>query len=275
VMASAAGVYAQRFGGQGRGGGGRRGGGGEGAFGYQIRRANDQSFTGDFTFCRLAYREAYDGDGSGGWGVDYPRADQNLPIRLSELTKTPVNFDENHDPNFYVVIPTDPELFDCPFVMMSEFGGTHFEPEEAKALRDFLLKGGFLWADDSWGSYAWAHWEREVRKIFPEAGEYPIIDVPLNHTMFHTLFDVNKIPQIPSIGRWGGPGGSTAERYDAQTPYARAIVDNRGRVMFFMTHNTDFGDSYEREGDDPRYFYAFSVDGYAFGIDTILYAMTH
>src|SRR4051812_42952555 len=131
VMATAAAAYAQRFGG-GRGGGRR---GGEG-FGRQEapRRPDEQSFTGDFTFCRLAYRQAYDGNG-GGWGVDYPRADENLSIRLSELTKATVNFDKDHEPNFYVITPTDPELFDCPFVMMSEFGGTHFEPDEAKALR--------------------------------------------------------------------------------------------------------------------------------------------
>src|SRR5438045_1163424 len=166
-MATAAVTYAQRFGGQ--GGGGRRGGGRRGGFGgYQAapRRATDQNFTGDFTFCRIAFDQAYDGDG-GGWGVDYPRADQNLSIRLSELSKAPVNFDASHDPNYYVVIPTDSELFNCPFVMMSEFGGTHFELDEAKALHDYLIKGGFLWADDSWGTLAWQHWVGEVRKIFP------------------------------------------------------------------------------------------------------------
>src|SRR4051812_28592720 len=131
IMAMAAVTYAQRFG---QGGGRRRGGGGFRGGGYTPRRPTTDSFTGDFTFCRLAYRQAYDGDG-GGWGVDYPRADQNLSIRLSELSKATVNFDKDHEPNFYVITPTDPELFDCPFVMMSEFGGTHFEPDEAKALR--------------------------------------------------------------------------------------------------------------------------------------------
>jgi hypothetical protein len=273
IIATAAVTYAQRLGGQRRGGGGRRGGFG----GYQSapRRPDAQSMTGDFTFCRLAYRQAFDGDG-GGWGVDYPRADQNLSIRLSELSKAPVNFDENREPNFYVVVATDPELFDCPFVMMSEFGGTHFEPEEANALRNYMLKGGFLWVDDSWGSYAWDHWMGEVRKIFPNEREYPVIDVPINHSMFHTLFDAKKIPQIPSINSWGGPGGNTSERgADSAEVHARAIADSRGRIMFFMTHNTDFGDAYEREGDDPSYFYTFSVDGYAIGIDTVIYAMTH
>jgi hypothetical protein len=267
VMAMAAVTYAQRF-----GQGGRRGGGGYRG-GYSPRRPNAQSFTGDFTFCRLAYRQAYDGDG-GGWGVDYPRADQNLSIRLSELSKAPVNFDESHDPNFYVVTATDPELFDCPFVMMSEFGGTYFEPDEAKALHEYLVKGGFLWADDSWGTYAWEHWVGEVRKIFPNESEYPIIEVPIAHSMFHTVFDVKKFPQIPNIGFAGS--GMTSERgADSAIPMARAITEPKGRIMLFMSHNTDFGDAYEREGDDPSYFYQFSVDGYAIGIDIVLYSMTH
>ena len=66
--------------------GGRRGGG----F-YGIKRPEHITWNSDFTFCRLAFRESYDGDG-GGWGVDYPRADMNLPIRLSELTLAPLNF---------------------------------------------------------------------------------------------------------------------------------------------------------------------------------------
>jgi hypothetical protein len=270
-MAMAAVTYAQRFGQGGR----RRGGGGGGYRGsYAPRRPGPDSFTGDFTFCRLAYRQAPDGDG-GGWGVDYPRADQNLSIRLSELSKSRVNFDESGDPNFFVVLATDPELFQCPFVMMSEFGGTYFAPDEAKALRSYLLKGGFLWVDDSWGSYAWDHWVGEVRKIFPEENQFPIVDVPITHTMFHTLYDVKKIPQIPAITNWGYRGSTSERGEDSAVVHARAITDAKGRVIFFMTHNTDFGDSYEREGDDPNYFLTFSVDGYAVGIDTILYSMTH
>jgi hypothetical protein len=274
VMAMAAVGYAQRFGGQ-RGGGGRRRGGYNGGGGYSsIRRADANSFTGAFTFCRLAYRQASDGVG-GSWGVDYPRADQNLSIRLSELTKAPVNFDTNGDPNFYVMTMTDPELFNCPFVMMTEVGATYIDPDEAKSLKSYLLKGGFLWADDFWGEYAWQHWVNELRKVLPEA-EYPIVDIPLNHSIFHTQFDVKRVPQIPSIGAWGGPGGSTSERgADSAVPHARAVLDAKGRIMVLITHNTDFGDAYEREGDDPTYFYTFSVEGYAIGIDVVLYAMTH
>ena len=78
-------------------------------------------------------------------------------------------------------------------------------------MRTYLLKGGFLWADDFWGEYAWEHWVNEMRKALPQ-GEYPIVDVPLEHPIFHALYDVHEIPQIPSINFWGGPGGSTSER---------------------------------------------------------------
>ena len=55
----------------------------------------------------------------------------------------------------------------------------------------------------------------------------------------------------------------------------RAVLDEHGNVMVLMTHNTDISDAWEREGEDPRFFYSFSPDGYAVGINVVLYAMTH
>ncbi len=238
-----------------------------------IRMAAATDNDGGFHFCRVAYRSGR-GDG-GGWGVDYPQADTNLSIRLSELTKAPVSFDANRDPNHLVVRLTDPELFQCPFVMMTEVGGTFLDDEEVERLREYLLKGGFLWADDFWGSYAWEAWESELGKVLPP-GQYPIVDLPLDHPMFRTHFVIRKVPQIPSINYWMGSGGDTSERGpDSRTAAAKAIVGPGGRPMVLMTHNTDVGDSWEREGDDPNYFYAFAVDGYAMGINVVLYAMAH
>jgi hypothetical protein len=159
--------------------------------------------------------------------------------------------------------------------MASDVGTIGMTPEEAARLRLYLEKGGFLWVDDFWGSYAWEVWDREIQKVLPR-GEYPVVDMPMDHPMFHTMFDLKRMPQIPGIGYWRGSGGGTSERgSDSSQVHARAILDRKGRVMVFITHNTDVSDSWEREGEDPRYFYAFSVDGYAVATDVLLYAMTH
>ena len=242
-----------------------------GRFNTPIRVATAADFDSSFHFCRVAYTSGR-GDG-GGWGVDYPQADANLSIRLSELTKTPVSFDAAREPRHQVVRLTDEALFQCPFVMMTEVGALFLEDEEVERLREYLLKGGFLWVDDFWGSYAWSVWEREIRKVLP-AGQYPIVDLPPDHPMFRAQFVIKKVPQIPSINYWMGSGGDTSEAgYDSQTATARGIFAPDGRMMVLSTHNTDLGDSWEREGDDPNYFYAFAVDGYALGINVVLYSM--
>jgi len=169
---------------------------------------------------------------------------------------------------------SDDTLFQCPFIMMTEVGSLYMNDEEAERLRTYLLKGGFLWADDFWGSYAWEVFESEMRKVFPPA-EHPIVDLPLSHPLWRTQFEMKDgAPQISAIGNW--QRGVLSERgADSAEVHVRAIFDDHDRVMVLITHNTDFGDSYEREGDNPDYFYQMSVPGYAFGINTLLYAMTH
>lgn len=244
-----------------------------GRFFAPIRWAQPEQFDGRFTFCRIAYGRSYDGDG-GGWNVDYPRADTNLPTRLSELTKAAISRDGSGEASHAVLEMTSPLLFRCPFVMMTEVGAAYFGPDDAEQMRTYLMKGGFLWADDFWGEYAWENWAREFAKVLPPH-EYPWVDLGLDHPMFRSQFVIPRMPQIPSINFWYGSGGGTSERYDSQTPRARAILDKHGNVMVLATHNTDVGDSWEQEAADPNYFYTFSVDGYAFGINVVLYAMTH
>jgi hypothetical protein len=240
---------------------------------FGVRVATPGDFDGRFHFCRLVYQPSPTGAG-GSWTTDYPRGDINLSIRLSELTKTPVSFKAGQ-PNHLLVRPTDDLLFQCPFVLMSAPGSARFNEKEASRLREYVLKGGFLWADDFWGSYQWQQWESEIRKVLP-AREYPIVDLPLTHPMMQTQFAVKAVPQIPNIGYYMRSGGGTSEQgQDSAIAHARIISDRDGRAMVLMTHNTDLGDSWEREGDDPGYFYAFGAPGYAFGINVVLYSLTH
>jgi len=237
------------------------------------RFAVAEDFDGSFQFCRVVFRQIQGGDG-GDWSVDWPRADENLSIRLSELTKTPVSMDTAGNPRPLLVQLSDPVFFHCPFIMMTEVGNTYLDDVESKNLREYLLKGGFLWVDDFWGEYAWQIWESQIRKVLP-SGPYPFVDLPMDHSIFRTMFTIEKFPQIPSIGAWGGRPGNTSERVDSKVPHARALVDERQRIMVLITHNTDFGDSFEREGDNHEYFIEFSVPGYAFGINALIYSMTH
>jgi hypothetical protein len=230
-------------------------------------------YDGSFVFCRIWFRQAPYGDG-GGWSVDYPRADLNLPFRTGQLTKIPISRDREGEPNHVLLNLTDPHLYQCPFIMMTEPGGLYLGADEAAALRNYLEKGGFLWADDFWGEYAWRVFENEIGKALP-AGQYPIVDLPLTHPIFHMLYKVDHVPQIPSINFWFGSGFQTSERFDSTVPHVRAIHDPNGRMIVLITHNTDFGDAFEREGEDRRYFDRFASEGYAFGINALLYAISH
>ena len=227
-----------------------------------------QGYDGGFRFCRIRFTSSPAGDGDG-WYVDSPGADVNLSVRLSELTKIPVTTVGEGEPVHVVLRLTDAAVFQCPFVMMTEPGGAAFSPQEAAQLGTYLKKGGFLWADDFWGSRAWAWWSAQMAQALPPT-EYPIVDVPLDHPMFHTLFDIGSIPQIPNIGLWLAARRTSERGADSAQPHARAIFDSHGRLMVFMTHNTDFGDAFEQEHADTEYFQRFSIPAYQIAADDIL-----
>jgi hypothetical protein len=206
-----------------------------------------------FAVCRLMYTSVRREPAGGGWRTDYPYGEINLSIRFSELTRTRVSWMANHQPNHYVVRLTDDALFQCPFTIASDVGTIGLRQQEAERLRLYLLKGGFLWVDDFWGTLAWEQWEHEFNKVLP-TNEYPIEDVPISDPIFQSQFIVTKVPQITNIGFWRRSGGrETSERGDdSRVPHFRAVRDGNRRIMVVMTHNTDIADSWEREGEESR-----------------------
>ena len=230
----------------------------------------------NFTACHMLYTSVRREANGAGWRTDYPWGERHLMTRLAEITKTRVSLLAADTPHSWLVRLTDDALFDCSFLMASDVGTIGLSAEEALRLRLYLEKGGFLWVDDFWGEAAWAQWTRELAKAMPPA-EYPIEDVPLTDPLFRTMFEVTKIPQVTSIRFWRSSGGRvTSERgVESAVPHLRALRDTHGRIIAVMTHNTDVSDSFEREGEDPQFFYQFSPDGYALGIDIMLYALTH
>ncbi|MCU0915937.1 MAG: DUF4159 domain-containing protein [Planctomycetes bacterium] len=251
--------------------------------GYDDRRGVpnwqlDQEFPQDvFTFVRVQYSSGYGGygrgrgyGGSGGsWATDYPDSDLNFSYRLHQLTSMEVN------PDGIVLELTDPELVNYPFLYMLEPGRLVFEDDEVEALRRYLLNGGFLMVDDFWGEDEWFNFYREIKRVFPDREPR---ELPVEHPIFHAVFDLKEKPQVPSID-WALRGrsyGVTWEREDAQEVHFKGIEDDKGRLMVIICHNTDLGDGWEREGENEWYFHEFSEKkAYPMGINIVVYAMTH
>jgi len=246
-----------------------------GFFRVRPRFADANTFGHGFNYCRVMYTSNRREAGGQGWSTDYPDAERNFSKRLAELTKMRVSRDPTGEPNHIVVRLTDQDLYQCSYISIEDGGTAQLTDAEVEGLRSYLLKGGFLWVDDYWGDAAWDQWLHELDRVLPPA-EYPLIDVTVDHPMFRTLLDVKKLPQIPSIQFWRGSGGDTSERGDeSAVPDFKGVNDKHGNLIVLMTHDTDIADAWEREGEDVRFFYQFSPEGYAVGLNVLLYAMTH
>lgn len=218
-----------------------------------------------FTFARVRY-SSYNGRWGGKWDTDFPDSDLNFSYRLQELTSLEV------DPYGKILELTDDAIYDYPFLYLIEPGAMYLSDEEVVCLRRYLLNGGFLMVDDFWGEDEWDNFHENIKRVFPDREP---TELPLEHEIFHTVYDLKMKPQVPSIN--GFRAGRTDDgRWDAEVPHYRAIFDDKGRIMALICHNTDLGDGWEREGENKDYFTLFSEKwSYPLGINIVTYAMTH
>lgn len=228
--------------------------------------STDARFKSDlFTFVRIKYSTDRGGWRWEKWATDFPDSDLNFSYRLHELTALEV------DPHGKIIELTDDALFDYPFIYLIEPGDMVLDEREVLALRKYLLNGGFLMVDDFWGEYEWATFYREIKRVFPDREPK---ELPLEHEIFHCVYDLKAKPMIPSIHAWYS--GHISERPDATEAHYRGIFDDKDRLMVIICHNTDVGDGWEREGVDQGYFQEFSEKwSYPLGINIVTYAMTH
>ena len=238
---------------------------------------NDEHFKKDvFTFVRIKYTVdgtyGFGHNGSRRWTTDFPDADLNFSYRLQQITSLKVN------PDGKVLELSDKELFDYPFIYIVEPGRLTFTEQEVPILRRYLLNGGFLMFDDFWGEREWSNFQQEIKRVFPDR---EIRDLPLDHPIFHCVFDLKEKPQVPGVD-WGIRSEMTGITWEtnhgpgAEEPHYRAILDDQGRIMVMICHNTDLGDGWEREGENEYYFREFAEkQAYPLGINIVFYAMTH
>ncbi len=229
----------------------------------------------EWTFARLMYPPVsaflggfqFLGDwrlGASNWTMDYPRSDRHLAVALRRLTRIsvrsveqPVNLD-------------DGDVYNWPFLYGVEVGHWNLTDKQAAEMREFLLRGGFFMCDDFHGADEWQVFTASMQKIFPDR---PIIDIPNNDPIFHTVYDLDDRFQVP-----GAQFLETGKTYEKGTsgkePHWRGIYDDRGRIMVAMCFNMDLGDSWEH-ADNPEYPEKFSGLGIRTAVDYVVYSFTH
>jgi hypothetical protein len=202
-------------------------------------------------------------EGGTSWTQDYPRADRHFAQALRRLTRIdgrsveqPVNLDDGDD------------VYNWPWLCAGEMGDWKLTETQAKKLREYLLRGGFLMLDDFWGTPEWERFMESMQLVFPDR---PIVEIENSDSIFHTVFDLDDRYQVP--GEWALRRGSTF-RNDGQIPHWRGIYDDRGRIMVAMSFNSDIGDSWEW-ADEPSYPERYSALGIRLGVNYVIYSMTH
>ncbi len=197
------------------------------------------------------------------WTIDYPKSDRHLSEALRRLThvharsvEQPVDLDDGDD------------VYNWPFLYGVEVGHWQLTDSQVAKFRDYLLRGGFFMCDDFHGTQEWSVFTESMRKVFPDR---PIVDLPENEAIFHTVFDVGTKFQVPGLQFLYT--GSIPEKDGFEARW-RGIYDDHGRLMVAICHNVDLGDSWEH-ADNPEYPEKYSSLGLRIGINYIIYAMTH
>ena len=220
---------------------------------------------GEFQFVRLAYSSnSYSRQWRGRqpWQTDWPDAEHHFVRGIDRLTRV-ATAEKGR-----ILTPLDEEIYDYPWLYAVEVGNWFLNDNEAARLRDYLLRGGFLMVDDFHGSWEWSAFMSSMEKVFPDR---PVVDIPADDAAFHVIYDLDHRIQIPS--RMFIYSGVTYEK-GGVTPHWRGIYDDDGRLMVSINFNMDIGDAWEH-ADWPDYPENMTALAYRFGINYLIYAMTH
>jgi hypothetical protein len=220
----------------------------------------------EWVFARLKYRdvERYRNGDNFYWTMDYPAGDRHLIEGVRRLTRVNVRPVEQ-----VIELDGTDDVYNWPFLYGVEVGRWELDDEEAKQLRGFLLRGGFLLVDDFHGGSEWDTFELGMSLVFPDR---PIVELEDKDQIFHVFTDIDNRVQIPSAQYLNT--GLTYERPDGYPAHWRGILDDDGRVMVAICHNMDLGDAVEWS-DNPRYPEEFASLAHRILTNYVVYDLTH
>lgn len=216
----------------------------------------------EFHFVRMIYPPSGLHRFGQSWRQDWPEAEHHLLKGIQRLTRI-----DAAEEGLYLSVLED-EIFDYPWLYAVEVGGWYLDEMEAARLREYLLRGGFLMVDDFHGSREWEGFLDSMQRVFPDR---PIVEIPEADESMHVLYDLDQSVQIPSpyVLRLG-----ITYEMDGITPHWRGIYDDDGRLMVAINFNMDLGDAWEH-ADWPYYPENLTALAYRYGINYIIYSMTH
>jgi len=236
--------------------------------------SEDPNAKSEYSWSRLRYTTAgrgyggYGYYGGGNWSRDYPKADRQFLIALRRLTRIQARPTEQIVDLDQLDATGTPVIYNYPWVYAVQVQTWTFTEPEAKLLREYLLKGGFIMVDDFHGTADWERFMSGMLMVFPDR---PIEDLTDKDELFHVLYDLSERFQVP--GEQYVSTGRTYEK-DGYVAEWKGIRDDRGRIMVAICFNMHLGDAWEW-ADDPRYPEKFASLAFRIGINYVMYGMTH
>ena len=237
---------------------------------------NDDHSAAEFHFARMIYRDQGGGGfrgglrgryggGRGWWQQDWPAAETHFRQGILRLTRIDAGLGVEVD-------LLDGRVFDYPWLYATQCGYWDLSDQEIATLREYLLRGGFFVTDDFWEDGEWEVFRATMTRLFPE---YPIVEITGgSDEVLHVLYDVDQLTQIPGLRHLSRFDPATGRIRGLPEPHWRGIYDAKGRLMVAINFNQDVGDAWEH-ADWPQYPEPMTALAYRFGINYIVYAMTH
>ena len=207
------------------------------------------------------------GRASGWWAQDWPDADEHFTKGVQRLTRMDVG-DPQH------VSLTDPKLFDYPWIYATQTGYWVLSDEETSRLREYLLRGGFIMTDDFWdqnGQQEWDVFTEAMNRVLPGQPDYRHRAGRFGHarSLRHPAERSDVYSRVAPFGTgrkvYQPPGTKSAWR---------AMYDPKNRMVVSVNFDTDIGDAWEF-ADVPYYPEGMTTLAYRYGINYLMYAITH
>ena len=205
------------------------------------------------------------GPGRPWWAIDWPEAEAHFTDGVSRYTNIDIADDSEH------VRLTDDNLFDYPWLFAQQVGRWHLSTAEKDRLREYLRRGGFLVVDDFHGPRQWQIFLDVIDYV---VGSRQITELNPDEPIMHVLYSLDSTTQIPGRRHLlPGSGGVSVNMPHSPSRF-RGVYDEAGRLMIIINFNSDMGDAWEH-ADDPVYPVPMTATAYRFGINYLVYALTH